>query len=292
MQRAIRDGVDDASEKLVRGVGAMIEQGRWAEFVRFSSKFRMYSPRNVMLIYVQARERDFVPTRVAGYVAWKKLGRSVRRGESGLAIFSPICRSGSEGHEPRASSSGRGTHDERSPKGSDAPPASAIVGFRKSYVFDISQTDGEDLDEPLTPLTLTGDALPEVEAFAQSYLIAQGYCVRYVPLQGMNGRTDVGARLVEIDISLPPAQRVKTLIHETAHAVLHVNGAPDRALAEVEAEATAYLFLDGIGFDSSQYSFPYIVRWASGEMTVVAEGLQRAMGLAFGLVGLYENLTP
>ncbi len=289
VQSVISGDIDAASEKLVRGVGAMIEEGRWAEFVRFSSKFRMYSPRNVMLIYVQARERDFVPTRVAGYVAWKKLGRSVRRGESGLVIFSPICRSVPGVQAVRPSSDSGGTHDERSPRSSDTSSASVILGFRRSYVFDISQTEGEDLEEPLTPLTLSGDAFPEVEAFVRSYLIAHGYTVRFVALQGMNGRTDVSARLVEIDASLPPTQRVKTLVHETAHAVLHAHGAPDRALAEVEAEATAYLFLDGIGLDSSRYSFPYILRWASGEMAMVAEGLQRAMGLAHRLVGAYEQ---
>ena len=289
MQSVVRGGIDDASEKLVLGIGTMIEQGRWAEFIRFSSKFRTYSPRNVMLIYIQARERNFVPTRVAGYAAWKKLGRSVRRGQSGLAVLSPVCRSVSQDQVPLASSSYRGTHDGRSSRASGTSTSPVIVGFRRSYVFDISQTEGENLDEPLTPQMLSGTALPDVEAFLQSYLTAQGFSVRFAQLQGMNGRTDMGARLVEIELSLPPVQRVKTLVHETAHAVLHVNGASDRAIAEVEAEATAYLFLDGIGLDSSQYSFPYILRWASGEMATIAEGLQRAMGLAFHLIGAYEK---
>jgi hypothetical protein len=169
---------------------------------------------------------------------------------------------------------------------------SVVVGYRRSYVFDISQTDGREIEEPLTPVVLSGDSYPEVEGFLRSYLSERGFHVEVVPLDGMNGRTDVSSRLVELDSSLPPAQRVKTLVHETAHAALHGDGAAVRALAEVEAEATAYLFLDGIGLDTSRYSFPYILRWASGEMTMVIEGLQRAMRLAFDLASAFDGTSP
>jgi antirestriction protein ArdC len=56
---------------------------------------------------------------------------------------------------------------------------------------------------------------------------------------------------------------VKALAHEIAHALLHEQF-DSRALAELEAESTAYVVCQSLGLDSSDYSFGYVATWAGG----------------------------
>ena len=70
---------------------AALEAGRSDALVRYletASRFHTYSFRNQCLIAAQCP----TATRVAGYQAWRQLGRWVRRGETGIAILAPITR--------------------------------------------------------------------------------------------------------------------------------------------------------------------------------------------------------
>jgi N-terminal domain of anti-restriction factor ArdC len=69
-------------------------------------------------------------THVAGFHAWHKLGRFVKKGEKGILILAPIVRAKGQTVEQ--------TENDES---------STTVGFRAAYVFDISQTDGQELPE-------------------------------------------------------------------------------------------------------------------------------------------------
>jgi len=66
-----------------------------------------------------------------------------------------------------------------------------------------------------------------------------------------------------------PAQRVKTIGHEIAHALLHEKF-DDRAVAELEAESTAYVVCQALGLDTSDYSFGYVATWAGGGEQAIA----------------------
>jgi len=88
-----------------------------------------------------------------------------------------------------------------------------------------------------------------------------------------------------------PAQRVKTLVHELAHALLH-EGLDDRPLAELEAESTAYVVCQTFGLDSGAYSFGYVAAWAGGGEQAVA-GIRASCGriqqAAAVILGSFES---
>jgi hypothetical protein len=91
--------------------------------------------------------------RVAGFHAWKDLGRSVKKGEKGIGILAPMAIT----QAPTA----------------DDPDPSSKLRFRLVYVFDVSQTEGEPLPEaPITHLTGNDDTAVSVwdhlTAFAAS----------------------------------------------------------------------------------------------------------------------------
>ena len=62
---------------------------------------------------------------------------------------------------------------------------------------------------------------------------------------------------------------MKTLAHEIAHALLHEKF-DSRALAELEAESTAYVVCQALGIDSGDYSFGYVATWAGGGDQAIA----------------------
>ena len=64
-------------------------------------------------------------------------------------------------------------------------------------------------------------------------------------------------------MNLSPAHRVKTLAHELAHALLHVD-VTDRGLKELEAESVAFVVCHAIGIASDNWSFGYVAGWAGG----------------------------
>src|SRR3989441_13271159 len=74
-----RELLDSAVRELLTSEG-------WERWVRTRATFHRYSWRNTMLIASQMP----TATRVAGFRAWLKLNRCVRKGERGIRIFAPM----------------------------------------------------------------------------------------------------------------------------------------------------------------------------------------------------------
>ena len=78
----ISDGLKRLHDALAEGRSEELEQ-----YLTTMGRFHRYSFNNIMLILIQNPDA----THVAGFHAWKKLGRTVKKGESGIAIVAP-CR--------------------------------------------------------------------------------------------------------------------------------------------------------------------------------------------------------
>src|SRR6266516_1776554 len=64
-------------------VAALVSSDDWLSYLRFAAAFRAYSVNNLLLIAAQCPHA----TRVAGYRAWQKIGRQVRKGEKAIKIL-------------------------------------------------------------------------------------------------------------------------------------------------------------------------------------------------------------
>ena len=89
--------------------------------LRTAAKFHRYSFQNQLLIFLQRPDA----TMVAGFNRWKSLGRFVKKGEKGIAVFAP-CK----------------YKTKIEPEDGDEKSAQQVRGFRVVHVFDISQTEG------------------------------------------------------------------------------------------------------------------------------------------------------
>ena len=235
----------------------------WQEWLTFAAKFHQYSMNNQLLIWRQRPDA----TAVAGYRAWQALGRQVRRGETGIRVLAPVTR-----RTPKLTADGQPV------LGPDGKPqlGIAIVNVKPVSVFDVSQTDGDPLPtHPYTPELLRGAAPSGAWDKLQQFVENLGYRVTRGDCHGANGFTHFTNREIRVRADVDDAQAFRTLVHETAHALLHdpahagneakidEHVAPCRGVREVEAESVAFVVTTRHGLDPGQYSFSYVASWAA-----------------------------
>ena len=128
----VKSGFEKLEESLKEGKSDAL-----LKYLATISKFHNYSLRNLMLIWQQKENA----TMVAGFRAWQKLGRTVKKGEKGIGIFAPMPFKKKEQDGNAAKSKARTSSK---PNSDDE---FQMMGFRVVHVFDISQTDGDPLPE-------------------------------------------------------------------------------------------------------------------------------------------------
>ena len=259
---------------LADGVADLTNSTAWRAWLDVQRRFHRYSWGNTLLIAAQRPDA----TRVAGFHAWLRLGRHVRKGEHGIAILAPVV--------PRLRVVDADSGDERWVAG--RPHA-----FRVAHVFDVSQTDGEELAAP--PVTRLEGGDPS-DWYTQLRDVAYGleFTVEedYLP-DAVNGDCNHALRRIRIEVRNGQRQQVKTLAHELAHAILHADRAGlTREQAELEAESVAYIVCAGLGIDTSEYSFGYLAVWAGGSeqaRRAIADSAQRIQMAAHQVL---DAVTP
>ena len=245
-----------AAELLAANVEKLINGAEYRAALSFRHQLHRYSFRNVWLIYCQNPDASMV----AGYRKWQELGRQVRKGEKSLAIFAPMTRKDKETGELE------------------------VFGFRSASVFDVSQTEGEPVPEFPAPELLTAARPADHKRMVSAVSIfaaLQGFTVSFEPVEGSAlGVCHLTEKTIKVSDTLPPLQTFKTLLHEVAHAVIHVGKTKDAYhLCELEAESVAYLVCDALSLDTSAYSFPYLAQWAEDPQELLGAA-QRACKVA------------
>jgi DNA primase catalytic core len=254
--RSRADKLEAAHATLARQVQALADGPQWQRWLDVAARFHGYSLNNTLLLLAQKPDA----TQVAGYGLWQRLGRQVNRGERGLLILAPVVRS------VVTDDSDTVAPGERRPR-----KAPRVVGFRPTYVWDISQTNGPPLPDRPEPQLLAGQApVGFWDLLAERCAVAGFSVLRRALDDGSNGYTHFDRREVVVRTGVDDAQAAKTLAHELGHVLLH--GPADftkgrslqcRGEKEVEAEAVAYLLAAAHGLDTSDYTFAYVAGWAS-----------------------------
>lgn len=282
------------TEQLETGVKAVFESEKYKAYLNAMSKFHHYSFGNVLLILMQCPEASHV----AGYTTWKKqFGRTVKKGKHGIQIIAPVQGS-------RLIKQDRLDPDTQQPViGPDGLPEKEPVfvsyqSFRVAYVFDVSQTEGKELPS-LGVDELKGD-VPNFDAMFSAIEKLSPVPVEYHPAAGSKGCYNHIEQKIYLNQGMSQVQTLKTLIHETAHALLHalpvkdgkITGKPekDKHTREVEAESIAYVVCQHFGIDTADYSFPYVTGWSSGkELDELKASLECISKTASGLITAMES---
>ena len=243
-----KNRIREISEELEKGVRSMFESEQYMKWLDVCSRFHDYSINNTILITMQRPDA----TQVGGYGLWKKLGRTVKKGERGIRILAPY-----KYKTEIEDSDGNKQLVER-------------VGFKPAYVFDVTQTTGKELPT-IGVNELTGDVRDYKRLF---YALTR---ISPVPISfeeidgGARGYYSDSEKRIAIQSGMSQLQTIKTLAHEVVHSINHSKEAlkerPDinRRAIETESECVAYIVLKAYNLDSAEYSIPYISSWSSGK---------------------------
>jgi len=247
---ATTDRTAELQRRLESHVEELAGSEEWAKMLETAGRFHRYSPNNILLIAMQRPGA----TRVAGFQAWKQMGRSVRKGEKGIAILAPCVYRKAEGDDE-----------------------TTRVFFKTAHVFDVSQTEGPDLADECRPVLLEGEAPAGLWDALAAQVLAAGFSLeRGKPATpGANGTTEYGPKRVIVRDDVSEAQACKTLAHELAHVLLHDGSQWCRGRIEVEAESVAYVVSAASGLATETYSTAYVARWAQGDVKVLKATAER-----------------
>ena len=204
--------------KLQEGIEGLFEADKYKDYLRFLSRFHNYSAGNCLLIVLQCPTASLV----ASYTDWTRMKRQVNKGEKAIKILAPH------------------TYKETDEKGEEH----VYTGFHVASVFDVSQTSSP-----------TGDDLPSIVRVLDGSVV--GYhnlldvLIKVAPVpvgfeaidSGANGYFSHVEQRIAIKSGMSEMQTIKTLLHETAHSLLHGKGGEeekaDRRIREVQAESVA-----------------------------------------------------
>lgn len=232
-------------QSLIAGVNACYTKGNFKNYLDTISKFHDYSIRNCMLIAAQCPEATYV----AGYRVWQRdFNRQVKAGEKAIGIIAPA-------------SSSKFTVKDVDVDGKEIEKQIQVTRYRVVPVFDVSQTDGEELPTICKPLVAD---VKDFETIKSKLEQVANVPVKYGETGGVNGYYDRVNNMIMVQEGMPEAQTIKTLAHEIAHSILHNDAFCDipKPIKEIQAESVAYMVCKMIGIDSDDYSFEYVASWA------------------------------
>lgn len=253
-----------------------LEQGHsevLAQYLTTMARFHKYSFGNVLLIASQKPDA----TNVAGIYTWNQLGRRVRRGEKGIMIFAPMIS------KKRRQTSDESDSDSKS---IDRP----LIGFRPVYVFDISQTEGEELPKLHEVSGDVGKNLARLVQFVIGRGITFGYSDEIAPARGVS----FGGK-IQLLPDMSEAEQFTTLVHEVAHELLHKaerRSLITKRVRETEAEAIAFVVAKAIGLETGTAASDYIQLY-HGDAKLLQESLEIVQQTAAVILGaLSPEETP
>jgi antirestriction protein ArdC len=218
------------------------------------SRFHNYSFGNILEI---ARQKPDA-THVAGFHTWNQLGRRVKKGEKGIRILAPIIGAT---RQPQEGAQEKVTRQ-------NVP---ILVGFRAAYVFDVSQTEGEELPEHARVSGDAGAHRDRLFDFIDTQGISLEFDGRIAPAMGVS----YGGKIVLLP-GQSGADEFSTLVHELAHEMLHKTerrAASTKVARETEAEAIAFIVSKAVGLEMGTACADYIQLY-HGNAALLTESLE------------------
>jgi antirestriction protein ArdC len=207
--------------------------------MRAYSAFHNYSLGNQLLALCECQARGIEPGPINTFLAWKELGRYVKKGERAITLCMPVTVK-------------RKDLDENG----EEQDATFTTFVYKPRWFVLAQTDGQEIEAPAIPAWNADKALHALDVQRTEFTLLDGNCQGYAQ-----------KRTIAIN---PVAQLPhKTLFHEVAHVILGHTTEADfsdseqtpKSLREVEAEAVALLCCEALNLDGAEFCRGYIQEW-------------------------------
>lgn len=235
------------------------------DYLLFKRQFREYSMNNTILIYSERPDALGVGT----YKFWQKKGHPIKRGEKGIGIYAPVLKDyivDSAGHPVSR-------YEEATPEqlqklaSNEYSKRTVPVGFTKKYVFDITQTSTPIEDYP--KLIKEGYELDnkndyQVQNIAINRLVGKSGLKLIDYDKARTGKSAQGyfipaTKEIFLQPDLTSIARFKTLVHETAHGILHgVKNNLTTGEKEFQAQMVSLVVSDTLGLPMKDGDYGYV----------------------------------
>ena len=275
LKQMVEGSVDELADAVEQGKSEKLRR-----YLAMLARFHRYSLGNVLLIGWQRPDA----TRVAGFHAWKKLGRRVKRGEKGIRILAPIVRRRRRLGEDEETDAAHGEGED------DDAAEEEVAAFRTVCVFDVAQTQGRPLPEFARA---EGDPREHADRLRQ-FIKSKGIELALSDRTGGAEGYSTGGKIV-VRRGLEPAEEFSVLVHEMAHELLHQDDAAreqSRTVRETEAEAVAFVVCQAVGLEARSSATDYIHLYDGDKKTLMAS-LGRIRATAVEIIeGIAQQETP
>ena len=268
--------MEELTQMLQTGLEEYATSEKYRDLLRVMSLFHTYSANNCLLIALQCPHASYV----AGYTSWRNnFHRQVKKGEKAIRIISPV----------------------KYKKKNEEDEEEERIGFKSASVFDISSTyQIPDMEPVQIGVSDLQGHIENYKDFLHAFQSVSPVPVDFRLFDGdARGYYSDTEKIIVVQDGMTERQSVKTLIHEIAHAMLHTKEQlqeckKDRKQKELEAESVAYIVCEHYGFDSEDYSFPYIVGWVgTGFQDILKESMtviqKTADQIIIGVNKYFEN---
>jgi len=253
--------ITQASLKQVKELVATVESmtgKEYQEILDSMVKFHQYSFYNQMILMFHRCSQ------VAGYKRWQELGRTVKKGSRAVWILAPAYYKKKVENEEGEEEEVRKLY------------------FRSVPVFDISDTEGEEIERGLT----TRSKVNFLEAKEAARKL--GFTVRLKPLEIIRGGY-IKEGAITLNSNLSDTEHVGTLIHELSHGLLERtngnNGELPEKVKEQQAETATYLACQILGVErKSEF---YLKGWSLSKNIV--KDFQTLDKVAKEIIGAINN---
>lgn len=230
-----------------------------------------YSVANMLLILAQSGDVDVLADRIMPRTEWAKQG--FRPSGPAVAIWSKPYT----GY--RQADGSVSYHKEAA----NADGATSFTAFRLVPTYparNVTDDDGQTGEAKAEPLA--GEPA-DVYRTLTAWLTSEGWTVQERNVDHAGGWTCHDTKTIRIDPRFSAWDRVRVLVHETAHALMH-GSADARAYAgehrgdmEAEADGVAFAVLSAYGQDeAARRTVAYVAGWAKADTARIEAALERS----------------
>ena len=249
----IKNKTKKAFDEIVKNLQNIVNNGDYENFLKFQKQFMNYSFNNIVLIFNQCPEA----TMVAGKTKWLQYKREVIENAKKIWILAPIPR--------RYQKKIKTIENDKEIEKLETIKYNL---YRYVYVYDISQTKGEDI--PLEDKDLNSNNIDKL--YEKLIEFSPVTVIEKELTGGLKGYYREKAQEIAIKNNLSLDDKTAVLLHELTHCLYDdFDYSKNRDLSEVFVESVAYIVAEHFGLDTSLCSFRYIIKWANGEPKTVLE---------------------
>ena len=269
----IKNKTKKAFDKIVKNLQNIVNNGDYENFLKFQKQFMNYSFNNIVLIFNQCPEA----TMVAGKTKWLQYKREVIENAKKIWILAPIPR--------RYQKKIKTIENDKEIEKLETIKYNL---YKYVYVYDISQTKGEDI--PLEDKDLNSNNIDKL--YEKLIEFSPVKVIEKELTGGLKGYYREKAQEIAIKNNLSLDDKTAVLLHELTHCLYDdFDYSKNRDLSEVFVESVAYIVAEHFGLDTSLCSFRYIIKWANGEPKTVLELGQKIQNCANSFINELEKFN-